>query len=138
MKRITRMAKRCAGEMSPYGNVSACSPETVAPGGARRSAGTALGERAEDDHAVGHARRHGRRRVAHRRRAAAAPAAPLHVGEAQLGSPSAAAMRDGIVAVVAVGGEAVDLRGSMPASAQARGWPGARALNSESGDWPCL
>src|SRR5438552_16765400 len=34
MKRITRMAKRWAGEIKPYGKVSAASPETVGPGGA--------------------------------------------------------------------------------------------------------
>ena len=34
MKRITRIAKRWAGEMSPYGKVSAASPDTVPPGGA--------------------------------------------------------------------------------------------------------
>src|SRR5215471_18127914 len=34
MKRMTRMAKRCAGEMTPYGKFSAASPETAEPGGA--------------------------------------------------------------------------------------------------------
>ena len=86
MKRITRIAKRWAGEIRPYGNVRAASPETVPPGGAGAEAlELTLGERAEDDDAVGVARGDRRRRVAHRRRAAAPAAAPLHVGEAQLG-----------------------------------------------------
>jgi hypothetical protein len=46
-----------------------------------------LRQRAEDDHAVGVAGGDGGRRVAHRRRAAPAATAPLHVGKAQVGQP---------------------------------------------------
>src|SRR6266545_4358035 len=50
MKRITRMAKRWAGEMRPYGNVSAASPETAEPGGEARRvvAVVAVGREAVD------------------------------------------------------------------------------------------
>ena len=60
-------------------------------------------------HAVGVAGRHRGRRVAHRRRAAASAAAPLHVREAQVGQAEGGGQPRGIVAVVAVRREAVDL-----------------------------
>ena len=74
----------------------------------------ALGERAEHDDAVGEARGDRRRGVADRRRAAATAAAPLHVGEAQLGQAEGGGQARRVIAVVAVGGEAVDLAGVDP------------------------
>jgi hypothetical protein len=44
----------------------------------------------------------------------------------------------GIVAIVAVGGEAVDLVGEIPALAQAARMAFRTSLNSGSGDCPCL
>jgi hypothetical protein len=67
-----------------------------------------LGERAEHHHAVGHPARHRGRRVAHRGRAAASTAAPLHVGEAQGRQAQRGGDARGIVPIVAVRGEAID------------------------------
>ena len=95
--------------------MSACSPETVAGRRCRAEAlELALGERAEDDDAVRESRRDRRRGIADRRRSAAATAAPLHVGEAQLGQAEGGGQARGIIAVIAVGGEAVDLAGVDP------------------------
>ena len=104
------MAKRWAGEISPYGKVSAASP---AGGRGRRRRAEALElplrERAEHHHAVGVAGGDRRRRVADRCGAATTAAAPLHVREAQLGQAQRRGQPGGIVAVVAVRGKAVDL-----------------------------
>ena len=80
----------------PYGLISALSPATVPPPAARAEAlELALRQRAEHHDAVGLAGDDRRGGIAHRGRTAAAAAAPLHVGEAQLLAPSAAASRDG-------------------------------------------
>ena len=68
----------------------------------------ALRQGAEHHDAVGHAAGHGRRGIAHGGRAAAAAAAPVHVGEAQRRQAQRRGEPRRIVAVVGVGGEAVD------------------------------
>src|SRR6185503_15074661 len=77
-----------------------------------------LGEGTEDHDAVGQAAGDRRRRVADGGGATTAAAAPLHVREAQLGQAERGGDARGIVAVVAVRGEAVD---------RARLEPGVRA-----------
>jgi hypothetical protein len=88
----------------------------LAAGGGRRRCGAealelALGERTEHHDAVSVAGRDRRGRVADRRRAASTAATPLHVGEAQLGKAERGGQARGIVTVVAVRREAVDLSG---------------------------
>jgi len=70
-----------------------------------------LGQRAEDHDAVGEPRRDRRRGIADRRRSAATTAAPLHIGEAELGEAEGGGQARRVIAVIAVGGEAVDLAG---------------------------
>src|ERR1700730_9341543 len=113
MKRITRIAKRWAGEMRPYGNVSAASPDTVPPGGAAPK---------RWNWPCARARKTTTQSAYPAATAAAAlptaaepppppppPPAPLHVGEAELGQAERGGEPRGIVAIVAVGGEAVHL-----------------------------
>ena len=85
---------------------------------ARRAAGRRLaeplelplGERAEDDHAARIAAGDGRGCIRDGRGAAAPAAAPLHVGEGELPTAERGGDARGVVAVVGIGGEAVDLR----------------------------
>jgi hypothetical protein len=73
-------------------------------GGGRRPEALelALGQRAENDDAVGIASGDGRGGISHRRRTAAVSATPLHVGEAPLGQPERRGQPRWVVAVVAV------------------------------------
>ena len=68
----------------------------------------ALRQGAEHHDAVGHAAGHGRRGIAHGGRAAATAAAPVHVGEAQRRQAERGREPGRLVAIVGVGGEAVD------------------------------
>ena len=68
----------------------------------------ALRERAIDDDALGEATGDRRRGVRHRAGYAAAPAPPLHVGEAQLVDAQRRGERHRLVAIIAERGEAVD------------------------------
>ena len=68
----------------------------------------ALRQRAEHHDAIGHAAGHRRRGVADGGRAAAPAAAPVHVGEAQRRQAERRGEPRRVVAVVGVGGEAVD------------------------------
>ena len=68
----------------------------------------ALRQRPEHHDAIGHAAGHRRRGIAHGGRSAAPAAAPVHVGEAQRRQAERGGQARRIVAVVGVGGEAVD------------------------------
>ena len=67
----------------------------------------ALGQGPEYHHAVSHAGSDSRRRGRHGSRSAAA--APLHAGETQLRQAEGGGEPGGVVTIVAIGGEAVDL-----------------------------
>ncbi len=71
----------------------------------------ALGQRPEHDHAVSQTTGDGGSGVTNRCGASAPTPAPLHVGEAQLGQAESGSQARRLVAVVRVGGEAVDLPG---------------------------
>ena len=110
MKRVTFMAKRCAGDMTPYGNRK----DRRRRRRRRRSAAAVAGELAlrqgaERDDAIRHAGGHRRRGIADRTADAAAAATPEHVGEAQLLDAERGGETSGLAAVVAIGGEAVDV-----------------------------
>ena len=71
----------------------------------------ALGQGPEDHHAIGIAGRNRRRRIADGGSDPAATAAPLHVGVFQVRKTECGGNPRGVVAVVAVGGKAIDLAG---------------------------
>ena len=68
----------------------------------------ALRQRPEHHDAIGHAAGHRRRGIAHGGRSAASAAAPVHVGKAQRRQAERRGQARWVVAVVGVGGEAVD------------------------------
>ena len=81
----------------------------AAAGGTAEALELALRQRAIHHHDVGLAGDDRRRRIAHRGRTAAAAAAPLHVGQPQLLGAERGGEPRRVVAIVAVGGEAVDV-----------------------------
>ena len=80
-------------------------------GAATEAAELALGEGAKDDDGIGVAGGDGGSGVANGAGAATAATAPLHVGEAELGQAEGGGEPRRVVAIVAVGGEAVDFVG---------------------------
>ena len=139
MKRLTFMANIWAGDIRPYGSVWAAGPETVLHARALpEAAELALGQRAEHDDALGLAGGDGGGRVGDGARAAAAAAAPLHGGEAELVAAERGRQARRLVAVVAVRREAVDVARVDPGVGACLQHRVEASLNSGSGDWPHL
>ena len=109
MNRLTFIAKRWAGDMTPYGTSKALSPDTVGATGPwpKRSYCPCANERNTTTQSAMPAEI-AAAAFADSRRAAATPSAPLHQADAQLVDAESRGETRRVRAIVAVGGEAVD------------------------------